>query len=92
MFHFVFQYKNIIHLNHNIIFSTPHFPSAPFRLLMPSIRHQFSHPQPYPAALFALCPTPIQTVPTIGKVRCRFAMGSLSLRSSRPPLRPFNRP
>ena len=67
LFHFVFQLKNTFYLNYNIIFSTPHFPSPPFRLQTPTIRHQFSHPQPYPAALFALRPTPIQTFPTIGE-------------------------
>ncbi len=67
LFYFVFQLKNVFHLNHYIIFSTPHFPSAPFRLQTPSICFPFSPPQPYPSALFALCPTPIQTFTTIGE-------------------------
>ena len=93
--YFVFQLKNTFYLNYNIISSTPHFPSAPFRLQTPSIRFPFSHPQPYPAALFTLCPTPIQTFPTIGEgsllLRYEFAFAPLRPASASPTQPPLNR-
>ncbi len=89
LFYFVFQHRNVFYLNYNIISSTPHFPSAPFRLQTPTFRFPFSPPHPYPAALFALCPTPIQTVPSIGEgslwLRCRFASAGLRFAPSTAP-------